>query len=216
MQPLPMLCTSGPDSLKCVSQCFPCNKRSKFGCWCIGNSGWSTPRRSLSTGRGSPWAAPSRGPPSVASSMASITERPQRRQPPIKREYSGAILASHTPLLVATHCHCDQLSSLHQGFGKLALAAGSYCNAFLFTSLVRPGVYSPDIVSVAYVLLSFGGETHTTVLRANLQHNNLGYQVSMAQQEQGCYVAHSSRFAAGVWCPCVCAEPCNKNWLLHN
>ena len=71
------------------------NEQKRNAVGVLGNSGWSTPQRSQSLGRGSPWGAPSRGPPSVASSMASIAERPQRRPPPIKREYSGAPLASH-------------------------------------------------------------------------------------------------------------------------
>ncbi|KAL3149099.1 hypothetical protein ABBQ32_001942 [Trebouxia sp. C0010 RCD-2024] len=53
-----------------------------------GTSGWSTPQRSLSLGRGGPWGTPSRGAPSVLSSKASVSERPQRPPPP-KREYSG-------------------------------------------------------------------------------------------------------------------------------
>ena len=69
----------------------------------LGNTGWSTPQRSMSLGRGSPWGASSRGPPSVASSKASISERPQQRPPPIKREYSGAHLASGPAAFVTAH-----------------------------------------------------------------------------------------------------------------
>lgn len=160
----------------------PSNKRFQSRFWCPGNSGWSTPRRSLSLGRGSPWAAPSRGPPSVASSMASITERPQRRQPPIKREYSGAHLASHMPVLMTTHCIVTTCLLCTEGPSMPASAAESYWSDSV------PG--------------------------AKLQHTNLGYQVSTAQQEQGRHVAHSSCFAAGVWCPMCLSELCNKLFII--
>lgn len=107
MQPLSVLSLPGETLfVACITVCwFPTRyKRGLCSCSVLvlsGTSGWSTPQRSLSLGRGGPWGTPSRGAPSVLSSKASVSERPQRPPPP-KREYSGALL---TPRQAAPMIH---------------------------------------------------------------------------------------------------------------